>query len=106
MGFISNVLEYGFTAGSIITKAERDADRLCKGIKTTIIEEDDEKEESDQFVGKIIFHPEWLPKEEREKWERMQQEKHSEPEAISSIKDAHTNIMNYLEEQNTGKADN
>lgn len=74
MGFLANVWSYGWTAGLIITKAEKESDRICKGIKTTIIEEDDEKEdgksdsdkeESDQFGTKIIFHPEWMSKEDR-----------------------------------------
>lgn len=80
MGFISNVLEYGFTAGSIITTAEREADRICKNIKTTVIEEDEgtktgENFESDEepYGFQIIFHPEWLPEEERVRWEKMQQ---------------------------------
>lgn len=50
MGFWSNVFEYGWTAGSIINEAEREADRICKNIKTTIIDDDeDEKAEKNDF---------------------------------------------------------
>lgn len=80
MGFISNVLEYGFTTGSIIATAEREADRICKNIKTTVIEEDgeskmEENTESDEdpYGFQIIFHPECLPEEERVRREKMQQ---------------------------------
>lgn len=54
MGFLSNVFEYGWTAGSIITQGERDAERICKNIKTTIIDEDDEN--FDPNGCKIIKH--------------------------------------------------
>lgn len=72
MGFITNVLEYGWNAGCVITDAERTAERICKGIKTTIIEDEDESDardddgEVDMTGCKIIFHPEWLAKEEKE----------------------------------------
>lgn len=106
MGFITNVLEYGWNAGCIITEAEREADRICKGIKTTIIEDVENENESEEgnddevdMIGfMIIFHPEWLSEEDRAKWEKIQQEKYSESEVISSINGAHTNIMNYLDE--------
>ena len=61
MGFLANAWNYGWTAGSIITKAEREADRICKDIKTTIIESPEGEDESDgnEASGcKIIFHPE------------------------------------------------
>lgn len=57
MGFWSNVFEYGWTAGSIITEAEREADRICKNIKTTIIDEEDDTDgNSDPYDFKIINH--------------------------------------------------
>ena len=110
MGFITNVLEYGWNAGCIITEAEREADRICKGIKTTIIEDVEDENESEEgddgevdMTGfKIIFHPEWLPEKEQERWERMQQKEHYEPEVIDSIMDAHKDIINYLDEQSKG----
>lgn len=106
MGFITNVLQYGWNAGCIITEAERTADRICNGIKTTVIENKEDEGESEEredgevdMTGfKVIFHPEWLPKEEQERWEKMQQEEHCEPEVIGNIKDARANIMNYLDE--------
>ena len=61
MGFLANAWNYGWTAGSIITKAEKEADRICKNIKTTVIPDpDDEMEIEKEDVGtaKIIFHPE------------------------------------------------
>ena len=61
MGFLANAWNYGWTAGSIITKAEKEADRICKGIKTTIIESPEGEDESDENAAsgcKIIFHPE------------------------------------------------
>lgn len=61
MGFLANAWNYGWTAGSIITKAEKEADRICKGIKTTIIESpvgEDESDEDEASGCKIIFHPE------------------------------------------------
>lgn len=116
MGFITNVLEYGWNAGCIITEAEKTADRICKGIKTTIIEdkedegEFEEREDGDvDMTGfKVIFHPEWLPEEARERWERMQQEERREPEVVGNIKNAHTDIINYLDGQSNenGRQDN
>lgn len=55
MGFLANAWNYGWTAGSIITKAEKEADRICKGIKTTILPD---SEENEAAGCKIIFHPE------------------------------------------------
>lgn len=55
MGFLANAWNYGLTAGSIITKAEKEADRICKGIKTTILPD---SEENEAAGCKIIFHPE------------------------------------------------
>lgn len=121
MGFLTNVLEYGFTAGSIITKAEKEADRICKGIKTTIIEEDDEKEDGksdsddvDMTGCKIIFHPEWLSEDERERVKKefpelfqKQQDENFELEvienkstnAVDSIEDTHADIMEHPDEK-------
>ena len=107
MGFLTNVLEYGWHAGCIITEAERTADRICKGIKATIIEDEEDKDASEEredgdvdVTGfKVIFHPEWLQKEARKRWERMRQEEHCEAEAVGNIKDAYTDIMNYLHGQ-------
>lgn len=57
MGLFTNVLEYGRNAGSVITKAERDADRICKNIKTTIIDEEDITDENSAPNSfKIINH--------------------------------------------------
>lgn len=75
MGFITNVLEYGWNAGCVITEAERTANRICKSIKTTIVEDkEDESESEERDDGevektglKIIFHPEWLSEDERER---------------------------------------
>lgn len=63
MGFLTNAWKYGWTAGSIITKAEKETERICKNIKATIIPDSDdeaeiEKEENDVGMAKIIFHPE------------------------------------------------
>lgn len=61
MGFLANAWNYGWTAGSIITKAEKEADRICKNIKTTVIpdsEDEMEIEKEDVGTAKIIFHPE------------------------------------------------
>ena len=101
MGFITNVLEYGWNAGCIITKAERVADKICKGIKTTVVEEDErtktgENTESDEnpYGFRIIFHPEWMSKEGKE---RMQQDEQCEPEATENIKYAHADIMDCMD---------
>lgn len=57
MGFLTNILEYGWTAGSIITDAEREANRICENIKTTIIDEEDITDENSDSNGcKIINH--------------------------------------------------
>lgn len=62
MGFLANAWNYGWTAGSIITKAEKEADRICRNIKTTVIpdpeDEMDIEKEEDVGTAKIIFHPE------------------------------------------------
>lgn len=62
MGFLANAWNYGWTAGSIITKAEKEADRICRNIKTTVIpapeDEMDVEKEEDVGTAKIIFHPE------------------------------------------------
>ena len=105
MGLITNVLEYGGNAGCVITEAERTADRVCKGIKTTIIEDKKDESESEErdddevdMMGfKVIWHPEWLPKEEQEKLKDVLLFEHCEPEVVDSVKDAHTDIMNYLD---------
>lgn len=61
MGFLANAWNYGWTAGSIITKAEKEADRICRNIKTTVIpnpEDEMEIEKEDPSMANIIFHPE------------------------------------------------
>ena len=61
MGFLANAWNYGWTAGSIITKAEKEADRICRNIKTTVIPDSDDEieiEKEDVGTAKIIFHPE------------------------------------------------
>lgn len=61
MGFLANAWNYGWIAGSIITKAEKEADRICRNIKTTVIpdsEDETEMEKEDVGTAKIIFHPE------------------------------------------------
>lgn len=87
MGFFTNALYYGWTTSSIITKAERDANRICKGIKNTVIKapnETDELEEDENEVSgcKIIFHPELCY-----------------TSADSKSEDTCVNVTNYLDEQ-------
>ena len=81
MGFLANAWNYGWTAGSIITKAEKEADRICRNIKTTVIpdpEDEMEIEKGDVGTAKIIFHPEifrqlmgydWNDQEENDNYE-------------------------------------
>lgn len=62
MGFLANTWNYGWTAGSIITKAEKDADRICSHIKKTIIPdpdggEYDEDDYEDSGRCQVLFHP-------------------------------------------------
>ena len=62
MGFLANAWNYGWTAGSIITKAEKDADRICSHIKKTIIPdpddgEYDEDDYEDPGCCQVLFHP-------------------------------------------------
>lgn len=57
MGFLMNALKYGWNAGCIITKAEYEANRICKNIKTTIIDGDEDDENFDPYGFKIIVHP-------------------------------------------------
>lgn len=87
MGFLTNALYYGWTAGSIITKAERDANRVCRGIINTVIKvpnETDELEDDENETSgcKIIFHPELYY-----------------TSADYKNKEAHMNVTNYLAEQ-------
>lgn len=60
MGFLANVWNYGWTAGSIITQGESEAERICKGLKTTIIPDDEDYDEDDyEDPGRcqVLFHP-------------------------------------------------
>ena len=82
MGFLTNALYYGWTTGSIITKAERDADRICRGIMSTVIKVPNELENDETSSCKIIFHPELYY-----------------TSADYKNKEAHMNVTNYLAEQ-------
>ena len=62
MGFLANAWNYGWTAGSIITKAEKDADMICNHIKKTVVPDPDdgaydEDDYEDPGHCQVLFHP-------------------------------------------------
>lgn len=103
MGFIKNVLENGWYAGCIFTEAEREANKICKNIKTTIIDGDEDDENFDPYGFKILVHP--------TKGSRVLKYfglgDFEVPDILADrIKEAHENIMNCLDRQNTKYKDN
>lgn len=93
MGFLANAWNYGWTAGSIITKAEKEADRICRNIKTTVIpdpEDEMEIEKEDVGTAKIIFHPEIFRQLVGYDWNDQEENDNYESEVINDNFDTNT----------------
>lgn len=113
MGFLMNVLNYGWNAGCVFTEADREYRRICKSAGLPIIDMDayeqemDEEEESDikvvekvgggQYVKSIIdfiLKPEALFSINGVQWKAVDESELSESEVIITKFNRHDIVSN------------